>query len=697
MSTTDFAHPDLGTRSDGAAPSGTILEISELSVRFGDRTVVDRVGLRVRRGEVLALVGESGSGKSLTARSVLGLLPAGARATGSIRLDGTEIVGAPAERLREIRGTRAAMVFQDPQTALNPVQKIGTQLVQALRAHGATASAARARAVELLELVDIPDARRRVGWYPHQVSGGQKQRVVLALALSGEPDLLIADEPTTALDVTVQAEILDMLRNLRRRNGTAILFISHNLGVVAELADRVVVMRAGRVVEQRPAHDLFAAPAHDYTRTLLAAVPRLPEAVATAGAGTAAGRGGATELSGIERPRGGSAEPGSGEAADDDKAADRQSPEGAAESADDGAGEVGRPAGAGDAGGARDSRMTRRSGGPRESSGATGAGAAGESAGVEPADVHREGDVRDADSPSAAGGVGRVRDSWVSRVSGESSGARDAAGAGRAREPVLRIRELTVVYRARGRQFRALEEVSLTVAPREVIGLVGESGSGKSTLGRAALGLVRAQSGDVVLHGTSLRGLSTRELRAARKEVALVQQDVGAALDPRRTVGDSIGEPLLVHRVATGSLVRARVGDLLESVRLPRDYAHRRPNELSGGQRQRVVLARALALAPRLVVADEPTSALDVSVQAQVLELFADLREEYGFASLFISHDLAVVHDVADRVVVLKSGRVVETGSTAEVFVQPRDDYTRRLLAAVPIPDPARRDRTAVA
>lgn len=556
-SSTDIGTRDHAPTVDRAAEdrdeSGVVLDITGLSVRFGAHTVVHEVGLRVRRGEVVALVGESGSGKSLTARSILGLLPAGATAAGSIRLNGAELVGETEDGLRAVRGTHAAMVFQDPQTALNPVQKIGTQLVQALRAHGATTAAARARAVELLELVDIPEPRRRVDWYPHQLSGGQKQRVVLALALSGDPDLLIADEPTTALDVTVQAEILDLLRNLQRRNGTAILFISHNLGVVAELADRVVVMRGGRVVEARPVRELFAAPAHPYTRALLAAVPRLPQRAA---------------------------------------------------------------------------------------------------------------------SPAP-----------------EPAARRDGSD----REPVLRIDDLTVVYRAHGKQFRALDRVSLSVAAREVIGVVGESGSGKSTLGRAALGLVRPQSGEVVLRGMSLRALSKRELRAARKDVALVQQDVGAALDPRRSIGDSIGEPLLVHRAATGSLLRARVGDLLESVRLPRDYARRRPGELSGGQRQRVVLARALALAPRLVVADEPTSALDVSVQAQVLELFADLREEYGFASLFISHDLAVVHDVADRVLVLRAGRAVETGTTAAVFGGPTQPYTRRLLDAVPIPDPSRR------
>ncbi|MBB5912257.1 peptide/nickel transport system ATP-binding protein [Nocardia transvalensis] len=539
--------------SDGNDP---VLDIRELTVRFGSRTVVDRVALEVRRGEVVALVGESGSGKSLTARAVLGLLPDSAGATGSVLLDGTEIVGSSEDALRGVRGTRAAMVFQEPQTALNPVQKIGTQIAQALRAHGPISRAdARARAVELLGLVDIPEPERRVDWYPHQLSGGQKQRVVIALALSGEPDLLIADEPTTALDVTVQAEILDLLRDLQRRKGTAVLFITHNLGVVAEIADRVVVLRGGRVVEQRPVRELFATPRESYTRTLLAAVPRLPD-----GAGPA--------------------EP-----------------------------EVTVP---------------------------------------------------------------------------------------EASEPVVRLRDLTVVYGGRGKRFRALRDVSLAVAPREVIGLVGESGSGKSTLGRAALGLVPAHSGEVVLQGVSLRGLSGRELRGLRKNVALVHQDVAASLDPRRTIEDSIGEPLRVHRVASGSLVRAKVAQLLESVRLPGDYAGRRPGELSGGQRQRVALARALALAPRLLVADEPTSALDVSVQAQVLDLFADLRAEYGFACLFISHDLAVVHQVADRVVVLRAGSVVETGTPAAVFGDPREDYTRRLLAAVPIPDPARHDRPAL-
>ncbi|WP_024799743.1 ABC transporter ATP-binding protein [Nocardia sp. BMG51109] len=550
-------------------PGGTadvVLDVRGLSVRFGARTVVDGIDLTARRGEVVALVGESGSGKSMTARSVLGLLPEGAEPQGSIVLGGTEIIGASERELQDVRGTRVAMVFQEPQTALNPVQKIGTQIGQALRARGPISRAdARARAVELLGLVGIPEPERRAGWYPHQLSGGQKQRVVIALALSGEPDLLIADEPTTALDVTVQAEILDLLRELQRRNGTTILFITHNLGVVAEVADRVVVLHGGRVIEQGPVRELFATPRESYTRDLLSSVPLLP------GTGT---------------------------------------------------------------------------------------------------------EVND---------FGAVEDTTPGPLSPESDP-----------KPVLQLTELSVVYRSRGKRFRALHDVSLSVAPREVIGLVGESGSGKSTLGRAALGLVPAQSGEVTLHGTSLSGLSPRELRAVRKNVALVHQDVAASLDPRRTIEDSVGEPLLVHRVAGGTVLRAKVGDLLESVRLPRDYAQRRPGELSGGQRQRVALARALALAPRLLVADEPTSALDVSVQAQVLDLFADLRAEYHFACLFISHDLAVVHRVADRVVVLRDGSIAETGSPGQVFGSPRAEYTRRLLAAVPIPDPDRARRRSL-
>ncbi|MEV0077972.1 ABC transporter ATP-binding protein [Nocardia neocaledoniensis] len=630
-----------------------VLDIDELTVRFGERTVVDGVRLRVRRGEIVALVGESGSGKSLTARSVLGLLPATATAAGSVRLADTDIVGATEAQLRAVRGTKAAMVFQEPQTALNPVQKIGTQLVQALRAHGVRdTKAARARAVELLAAVDIPEPEQRLGWYPHQLSGGQKQRVVIALALSGDPDLLIADEPTTALDVTVQAEILDLLRSLQRDRGTAVLFITHNLGVVAEIADRVVVLRAGRVVEEQSVFGLFAAPGEEYTRTLLASVPRLPGAEAfVISSGDEAVRS-ATDLAGRDN---------------------------GSDLAEDGAG--------------RADGVTAESG---SSGSETGHGptdpvvARGASAGGGGKDDSVAGSDHDAagDRIRARGVLRRVITRGPAVVAEKGGGSTEAEY-----REVLRVEDLSVVYPGRhgAPSFPALHDISLTLGPREVLGVVGESGSGKSTLGRTALGLVPATSGTVTLQGVSLAGLSPREVRALRKNVALVHQDVSASLDPRRSVADAIGEPLAVHRVASGSLLRSKVGDLLESVRLPRDYADRRPGELSGGQRQRVALARALALAPRLLVADEPTSALDVSVQAQVLDLFADLRAEYGFASLFISHDLAVVHQVADRVVVLRQGRIVESGAVGTVFAAPAQEYTRRLLDAVPTPDPTAR------
>ncbi|GAA4990718.1 ABC transporter ATP-binding protein [Pseudonocardia tropica] len=533
-----------------------VLTVRDLRISFGDTPAVDGVDLTVRRGEVVALVGESGSGKTLTARSVLGLLPDAATATGSVELAGEPLLGASEEALDRVRGTRAAMVFQEPQTALNPVRTVGWQLVEAIRAHARVPRAqARRRAVELLRLVDLPDPERRVRAYPHQLSGGQKQRVVIALALAGEPDLLLADEPTTALDVTVQARILELLRDLRDSTGVGVLLVTHNMGVVAELADRVVVLHRGRVVEQRPVADLFDRPATDYTRALLAAVPSLPD-----------------------RPRG--------------RAATAVS--------------------------------------------------------------------RSATVPTPREAEGPV--------------------------PVLSLQDLTVVHPARrGRPaFRAAHAVSLDVAPGEVVGLVGESGSGKTTIGRAAVGLLPAAQGRVLLDGTDLAGLSRSGLRRVRRGLAMVHQDPAASLDPRQAVGDSVAEPLRVHGARPGPELRDRVGDLLESVRLPRGFAARRPGELSGGQRQRVALARALSLSPRLLVADEPTSALDVSVQAEVLELFAGLQRELGFACLFVSHDLAVVDGVADRVAVLRAGEVVELGIPSQVFGAPAHDYSRRLVDAVP-------------
>jgi peptide/nickel transport system ATP-binding protein len=528
-----------------------LLEIRDLSIEFAQpRPAVNGIDLDLDRGEILALVGESGSGKSMTARAILGLLPRGARARGSIRLEGQEVLGLSEKELNRFRGERVAMVFQEPQTALNPVRTVGWQIREALRAHRKLSrSAARARAIELLKQVEIPEPEARLGYYPHQLSGGQKQRVVLALALANDPVLLLADEPTTALDVTVQAEILKLLRRLRDETGAGILLVTHNMGVVAEMADRVVVLKTGDAVETAATGPLFAAPAHPYTRQLLAAVPRLPE----------------------------------------------------------------------------------------------------------PGDA-----VRLAERVAAGG------------------------------EPTLHYENATVVYPGRLGQaaFRAVDSASLTVAPGEVLGLVGESGSGKTTLGRVAAGLVPLTEGSARIEGEDLATIGHARLREIRRDLAFVPQDPAASLDPRMTIADSISEPLDIHAVGDRGSRRARVAELLRAVRLSTEYSDRFPHELSGGQRQRIALARALALRPNLLIADEPTSALDVSVQAEVLALFAELQAELGFACLFISHDLAVIYEVADRVAVLRLGSVVESGPIGQVFGAPAHPYSRALIDAVPDPVP---------
>jgi peptide/nickel transport system ATP-binding protein len=528
-----------------------VVTIRNLKVDFAkayDNAAVDDVSLEVRPGEIVALVGESGAGKTTTAKAVIGLLPAYATVTGSVKVRGTEVVGLDERGLQRIRGTKVAMVFQEPATALNPVERIGWQIGEALRAHRKISkNAARARAIELLTAVEINDPETRAGHYPHQLSGGERQRVVIALALANEPDLIIADEPTTALDVTVQAEILRLLREVRDRFGRAVLLVTHNLGVVADLADRVVVMRHGKIVEQGGVHDIFARPQAEYTKQLLAAVPRfdrLPE----------------------ERP------------------------------------------------------------------------------------------VEVAPAP----------------------------------DDLLRFTDLDVTYPGGfGRKsFRAIRGVNLTMARGEVVGLVGESGSGKTTLGKVAVGLLRPSAGGGHVLGEDISAIKTAQWRALRRRIGVVFQDPTGSLDPLRTAGDAIAEPLVIHGVMKGKEVDRRVAQLLESVQLPASYGHRRPDELSGGEKQRIGLARAIALGPDLVIADEPTSALDVSVQADILSLFADLRQEYGFGCLFISHDLAVVDEVADRVVVLKAGEVVEQGTPAKVLRAPETDYARRLIQAIPVPDP---------
>lgn len=562
------------------------LSIESLSVTFatdaGAVNAVRDVSYEVFPGEVLAIVGESGSGKSVSSRTAIGLLPRTARVRGLVTVGSDTITSMSEKQLTALRGGAISMVFQEPGAALDPLFTVGFQIMEALRAHADIGrKAAKARAIELLRLVGLPDPEHRVDFYPHQLSGGQKQRVMIAIAIACEPTVIIADEPTTALDVTVQAEILELLRDLRDRLGSAIVLITHNMGVVADLADRVVVMRSGRVVETAPVDELFANPREEYTRDLLAAVPHL-------GAGLAPASGAVSPVAPQPDPGGGAVT-------------------------------MERPA---------------------------------------------------AEQPAAASA-----------------------------ETVLEVTDLVVEFPgALGRSaFRAVDAVSLTIGRGETLGLVGESGSGKSTIGRCVAALQRPTAGRIRVLGEEVTGLSERRLRPMRKRLGFVFQDPATSLNPRLTVGQCVAEPLVVHRAATGSALRERVRRLLDDVQLAAGTENRYPHELSGGQRQRASLARALVLNPDLLIADEPTSALDVSVQATVLEIFAGLQREFGWACLFISHDLAVVDQLAARIAVLRNGSVVEQGTRDEILRHPTQEYTQRLVAAVPVPDPVEQRRRRAA
>ncbi|MCW2577093.1 MAG: Glutathione import ATP-binding protein gsiA [Modestobacter sp.] len=545
--------------------TSTVVDITDLAVSFatdaGPVDAVTGVTLQVRAGEVLAIVGESGSGKTVTARSILGLLPETARVRGAVVLrskDGRsehDVVTLSGSQLREVRGEDAAMVFQEPSTSLNPVFPVGWQIAEGLHAHGKySRKEARAKAIDVLRRVGIPDPEHRVDHYPHQFSGGQKQRIVIAQALVLDPGVIIADEPTTALDVTVQAEILELLRRCRDDFGAAIVLITHNMGVVADLADRVAVMYEGEIVEQADVRTLFSAPQDPYTQQLLAAVPRLGQ------------------------------------------------------------------------------------------------------------------------------GVEHTRERAAHRKAGWAQAA-----------PVVEARDLRIVYPGRLRRpdFTAVDGVSFSIRPGEVLGLVGESGSGKTTIGRAIAGLTRVTDGSLTVLGTEMNGMKERAFRPVRERIGFVFQDPASSFNPLLTIAEAVAEPLVVHKRAKDArAARARVDELLEAVQLPRHFGDRYPHELSGGQRQRASLARGLALDPELLIADEPTSALDVSVQARVLELFDELQKELGFAALFISHDLAVVDLLADKIAVLYRGELVEEGTGAEVLGSPQHPYTQRLLASLPVPDP---------
>lgn len=555
---------------------GAVFCLREFGVTFpaqGGEDVVasQQINLDLIKGQVLALVGESGSGKSVTAMGALGLLSANALVSGSAVLDcchqNQELVGAAREILDQVRGEHVGVIFQEPTTALDPLFTIGDQIAEAIAIHGegkrkhTTLRQRRAVRTQVLNALsraglggDQRETERIADSYPHQLSGGQLQRACIALATANNPSVLIADEPTTALDVTVQAEILDLLRQLASE-GVAVLLITHDMGVVADVADAVAVMRHGRIIERGDVRTIFASPSHDYTRQLLAAVPRLN---------------------------------------------------------------------------------------------------------------------------SLRGGAG----------SGASEGDGVASRVGDSAQPLVHIENLDVVYRNGRRQVHAVRGVSFDIARGQVLGLVGESGSGKSTIAGTLTGLVPIHSGSVQVDGLEVAGASGRKLRGVRSQTGIVFQNPASSLNPRRSVGASIGQPLQLHTNLTNAQRRQRVNELLEAVRLPASMAQRYPHEMSGGQRQRVAIARALALQPQLLIADEPTSALDVSVQAVVLELLASLQHELGFACLFVSHDLAVVEQVASQVVVLRQGQVVEAGKTTKVLSAPSDPYTQALVAAVPVPDP---------
>ena len=534
-----------------------VLQVSDLTVSVntdtGLKPLIGNIDFSLVPGETLAIAGESGSGKSITSLAIMGLLPPPAvRVTGGqVFLGKTDLLTLPESRMRDIRGNRIAMIFQEPMTSLNPVMNIGNQLTEAIMAHDPIPrKKARTRAIDALTAVRLSLPEKRLSQYPHELSGGMRQRVMIAMAIALRPDVLIADEPTTALDVTVQREVLDLLRDLQRDMGTAMILITHDMGVVAEMADRVLVMQSGRMVEQGTVGQVFQAPAKGYTRSLLAAVPRMGDG------------------SGIDTN-------------------------------------------------------------------------------------HKIG------------------------------------------TPIAEIRDLSVHFDIRGgilgrvsHRIHAVENVSFDIRAGETFALVGESGCGKSTIAKAMAGLV-PYSGQIRITGSEIRNLGRRAAKAIRREVQMIFQDPMASLDPRMRVGDLVAEPLVIHGIGTKGEQTDRVATLFDRVGLSRDQMDRYPHEFSGGQRQRICIARALALQPKLIIADESVSALDVSVQAKVLDLLRELTEDMGVAYLFISHDMAVVENISDRVGVMYLGQIVEMGTRAQVFGNPQHPYTRRLIAAVPVPDPS--------
>lgn len=547
--------------NEQATSQGPVLDVrnltTEVATTEGAKIIIDDISFQLRLGETLCVAGESGSGKSVTSLSIMGLLPSSARVTGGeVLLEGRDLLKLSDRQMQEIRGGDVAMIFQEPMTSLNPVMTVGAQLTEAITAHhDLRGAAARAKALEALDAVRMSESKRRLLQYPHELSGGMRQRVMIAMALSGNPKVLIADEPTTALDVTIQAQILALMNDLKKDFGTAVMLITHDMGVVAEMADRVVVMNGGRIVESQPVRDLFAAPKESYTQDLLAAVPQL--------------------------------------------------------------------------GSTRGQKAKSKTDVP------------GQAAIVEISDLTVRFDIH--------GGL--------------------------LQRPVKRV--------------HAVEKVSLNLFLGETLALVGESGCGKSTIGKSLANLI-PWSGSIKIAGQEIAGLSSARMQAVRRNIQLVFQDPYAALNPRMTVGQLVGEPLIIHRLAQGSELTDQVAELFRRVGLDPAMMDRHPHEFSGGQRQRICIARALSLGPKVIVADESVSALDVSVQAQVLDLLAELQAELGLSYLFISHDMAVVEQISHRVAVMFLGQIVEIGPRDQVFENPLHPYTKSLMDAVPIADPTR-------
>ena len=578
-----------------------VLEVQGLTVRFdtSERSVVavKDLGFHVRAGEVLAIVGESGSGKSVTSLSVMRLIEHGGGTIASGKISFTrrnggklDLAKAADSVMRTIRGGEISMIFQEPMTSLNPVFSVGTQVAEAVMLHqGLSHAEAEAEALRMLELVRIPEAKQILKRYPHQLSGGMRQRVMIAMALSCKPSLLIADEPTTALDVTIQAQILQLIRQLQEEMGMAVIFITHDMGVVAEVADRVLVMYHGEAVEEGTCEQIFHNPRHPYTQSLLAAVPRLGS------------------MRGTDEP----------------------APFPLLRITDPEAEQLGT------------------------------------------ADM----DETPVDMPEPAASAPSVSDGPVLSVD----------------NLITRFDVETGFWGKVKRRVHAVEQVSFNLYPGETLGLVGESGCGKSTIGRSMIGLETPRSGSIVFNGQELTQVSGSQLQKLRRNIQYVFQDPYAALDPRLTVGFSIMEPLLIHKVCSRQEAERRVGELLERVDLDPAMAVRYPHEFSGGQRQRVCIARALAMNPEIIIADESVSALDVSVRAQIINLLLALQKEFRIAFLFISHDMAVIERVCHRVAVMYLGQIVELGSRRDVFENPLHPYTKRLMSAVPIPDPSRR------